>query len=135
MKACKKGHHDGALDIICHLYHSDFDKEQMHVQLQLLHGRYSFDVVPADAAMHIFHVKEYFLPLSQGQRLLMSQVQSHFSSSFSKLYGEIVECATTSQKLLAHDDAAGTSELSDRCYTFTITANVYYHGLSTSGCT
>ena len=30
-----------------------------------------------------------------------------------RYFGEIVQCATTSQKLLAHDDAAGTDELSD----------------------
>ena len=33
-----------------------------------------FDVVTADGAMDIFHMKEYFLSLRQGQRLLMSQV-------------------------------------------------------------
>ena len=49
-----------------------WDNEQILVQLQLLGA--SFDVVPADGAMNIFHVKEYFLSLSQGQRLLMSQV-------------------------------------------------------------
>ena len=53
MKACKKDHHDEDLDISCH---SDFDKEQILVQLQLLGA--SFDVVPADGAMNIFHAKE-----------------------------------------------------------------------------
>ena len=33
-----------------------------------------FDVVIADGAMNIFHMKEYFLSLSQGQRLLVPQV-------------------------------------------------------------
>ena len=33
-----------------------------------------FDVVTADGAMDIYHMKEYFLSLRQGQRLLMSQV-------------------------------------------------------------
>ena len=50
------------MDVICNLYHSDFDKEQILVQLQLLGA--SFDVVPADGAMNIFHMKEYFLSLS-----------------------------------------------------------------------
>ena len=51
---------------------NNFDKEQIRVHLQLLDA--NFDVVYG--AMDIFHVKEYFLLLSQGQR-------SHFSSSFS----------------------------------------------------
>ena len=55
MKACKKDHHDEDLDVIV-LHHSDFDKEQILVQLQLLGA--SFDVVPADGAMNIFHAKE-----------------------------------------------------------------------------
>ena len=54
MKACKE-HHDEELDANCNLYHSDFDKEQNIVQLQLLGA--SYDVVPADGAMNIFHVK------------------------------------------------------------------------------
>ena len=33
-----------------------------------------FDVVTADGAMDIFHMKKYFLSLSQGQRLLVPQV-------------------------------------------------------------
>ena len=72
MKARKKRYHDEDLDLICHLYHSDFDKEQMLVQLQLLGA--SFDVVQADGATSIFHVKEYFMSLSQGLRSLMWQV-------------------------------------------------------------
>ena len=55
MKACKKGNHDEDLDVICLLYHADFDKEQIRVQLQLL--GVDFDVVTADGAMTIFHVK------------------------------------------------------------------------------
>ena len=64
--------HDEDLDVISNLYHSDFDKEQSRVQLQLL--SVDFDVMTADGASHIFNVKEYFLSLSHGQRLLMSQV-------------------------------------------------------------
>ena len=109
--------------MLCEGDFPDFDKEQIHVQLQLLDT--NFDVVTVYGAMDIFHVKAYFLSLSQGQR-------SHFSSSFSSFLqrmlhriGEIVHCAATSRKLLAHHDAAGTSELSDvaarsqgmnRCY-------------------
>ena len=38
----------------------------------------------------------------------------HSRHSCNECYiGEIVHCATTYQKLLAHHDAAGTSELSD----------------------
>ena len=92
---------------------NNFDKEQIHVGLQLHLLDANFDAVTVYGAMYIFHVKEYFLSLSQGQR-------SHFSSSFSSFLqrmlhriGEIVHCAATSQKLLAHHDAAGTSELSD----------------------
>ena len=65
MKACiglyiyKKGHHDEDMDVICYLYHSDFDKEQIRVQLQLL--GVDLDVVTPDGAMNILHVKEYFL--------------------------------------------------------------------------
>ncbi len=33
-----------------------------------------FDVVTADGAMDIYHMKEYFLSLSQGQRLLVPQM-------------------------------------------------------------
>ena len=73
MKLCKKRHHDEDLNVICNLYHSDFDKEQICIQLQLLHD-VDLDVLTADRAMNIFHVKEYFLSLSQGQWLLMSQV-------------------------------------------------------------
>ena len=36
-----------------------------------------FDVVTADGAMDIFQMKEYFLSLSQGQRLLVPQVFAH----------------------------------------------------------
>ena len=114
MKSCKKEHHDEDLDVICNLYHSDFDKEQIIVQLQLLGA--SFNVVPADGAMNIFHVKEYFLSLSKGQRLLMSQVAALLQFILiipATNDREIDQCATTSQKLLAHDDAAGTYELSD----------------------
>ena len=88
------------------------DKEQIRVQLQLL--GVDFDVVTADGAMSIFHMKEYFLSLSQGQRLLMSQVVAllQFSSFLQRMsVGEIVQCATTSQKLFAHHADAGTSEL------------------------
>ena len=67
-----RGHHDEDLDVICHLYHSEFDKEHICVQLLLLGA--DFDVVTVDGARNIFHVKKYFLSLSQGQRLLMSQV-------------------------------------------------------------
>ena len=49
---------------------NNFDKEQIRVQLQLLDA--NFDVVTVYGAMDIFHVKEYFLSLSQGQR-------SHFT--------------------------------------------------------
>ena len=52
---------------------NNFDKEQIRVQLQL---NANFDVVTVYGAMDIFHLNEYFLSLSQGQR-------SHFSSSFS----------------------------------------------------
>ena len=51
---------------------SDLDKEQLHVQLQLLGA--NFDVVTADVAMNILHVNEYSLSIGQGHRLLMSQV-------------------------------------------------------------
>ena len=34
----------------------------------------AFDVVTADGAMDIFHMKEYFLSLNQGQLLLVPQV-------------------------------------------------------------
>ena len=71
-----KGHHDEDLDVICHLYHSEFDKEHIRVQLLLL--GVDFDVVTADGETNIFHVKKYFLSLSQGQRLLMSQVVALF---------------------------------------------------------
>ena len=49
--------------------------------------------------------------------ILLNLVKSspvHSRHSCNECYiGEIVHCATTSQKLLAHHDAAGTSELSD----------------------
>ena len=60
------------MDVICHLYHSDFDKEQIRVLLQLLGVDFYF--VTGGGAMKIFHVKEYFLSLSEGRRLLMLQV-------------------------------------------------------------
>ena len=72
MKACKKRYHGEDMDVLCNLYHSDFDKEQMLVQLQLLGA--NFDVVQVDGATSIFHVKEYFLSISQGLRSLMWQV-------------------------------------------------------------
>ena len=43
---------------------NNFDKEQIRVQLQLLDA--NFDVVTVYGAMYIFHLKEYFLSLSQG---------------------------------------------------------------------
>ena len=58
-----KGHHAEDLDVICHLYHSEFDKE--HIRVQLLMLGVDFDVVTADGAMNIFHAKKYFLSLSQ----------------------------------------------------------------------
>ena len=45
---------------------NNFDKEQIRVQLQLLDA--NFDVLTVYGAMDIFHVKEYFLSLSHGQR-------------------------------------------------------------------
>ena len=60
-----------------------------------------------------------------------SPVHSHHSCNECYI-GEIVHCAMTSQKLLAHHDAAGTSELSDvaarspgmnRCYGHAISVN------------
>ena len=67
-----KEDYDEELDVICNTYYSDFDKEQLRVQLQLLAA--NFVVVTADGAVNIFHVKERFLSLSQGQGLLMSQL-------------------------------------------------------------
>ena len=60
-----KEHYDEDLDVICHLYHSDFDKEhKLHVLLQLL--GVGFDVVTAVGAMKIFHMgRPYFLSVSQ----------------------------------------------------------------------
>ena len=72
MKACKKEHYDEDLDVICNLYDSDFAKEPIRVQLQQLGVDY--DVVTADGAMNIFDVKEYFLTLSQGQRVMLQVV-------------------------------------------------------------
>ena len=42
----------------------------------------NFDVVTVCGVMDIFHMKEYFLSLSQGQRLMVPQVVT-LSSSFS----------------------------------------------------
>ena len=53
MKACKKEYYDEDLGVICNTNHSDFDKEQLRVQLQLLGD--NLDVVTADGAMNIFH--------------------------------------------------------------------------------
>ena len=53
MKACKKGHFDENKDVICNLFHSDVDKEQLRVQLQLLGA--NFDMVTADEAVHRGH--------------------------------------------------------------------------------
>ena len=57
MKVCKKVivtriFH---LNVICNMYHSDFDNKQLRVQLQLLGT--NFDVVTADGAMNMFHLK------------------------------------------------------------------------------
>ena len=85
---------------------NNFEKEEIRVQLQLLDP--NFDFVTVYGAMDIFHVKEYFLSLSQGQR-------SHFSSSFSSFLQRMLhrrDCSLCYEKLLAHRDAAGTSELS-----------------------
>ena len=71
-KACKKEDYDDDLDVICRTYQSDFDKEQLRVQLQLLGD--NFDVVTPGGSLNIFQVKDYFMALSHGQRLLMSQV-------------------------------------------------------------
>ena len=49
--------YDEDLDVICNLYHSDFDNEHIRTQLQLLGA--NFDVVTAGGAMNIFHVKGY----------------------------------------------------------------------------
>ncbi len=55
-----------------------------------------FDVVTADGAMDIFHMKEYLLSLSQGQRLLYSAASGrtspvHSHHSYNDFYiGEIV---------------------------------------------
>ena len=51
-----KGHHDEDLDVICHLYHSEFDKEHIRVQLLLL--GVDFDVLTADGAIeYLSHEK------------------------------------------------------------------------------
>ena len=66
---------------------NNFDKEQIRVQLQLLDANYRYS--GRTSPVHSRHsCKECYI-------------------------GEIVHCATTSQKLLAHHDATGTSELSD----------------------
>ena len=60
MKAFNKEHHFEDLDVLCNLYLSDFDKEQIRVQLHLQGD--SFDVVPvvtANGAMNIFHKGEH----------------------------------------------------------------------------
>ena len=72
-----KGHHDEDLDVICNLYHSEFDKEHIRVQLLLLGVGFDADA-DGETNTGIFHVKKYFLSLSQGQRLLMSQVVALF---------------------------------------------------------
>ena len=51
MKACRKGHYDEDLDVICNTNHADFDKEQLRVQLQLLAA--NFDVVTLTADEYI----------------------------------------------------------------------------------
>ena len=114
MKPCKKGNHDEDVDVSCHLYHSDFNKEQIRVHLQLL--GVDFEVVTADGAMKNLS-RERVLSVTQ-RRAATANVASgctspvHFRHSCNESYiGEIVHCATTSQKLLAHHEAARTSEL------------------------
>ena len=90
---------------------NNFDKEQIRVQLQLHVGANS-DVVTVYGAIDIFHVKEPIFCHSARDSGRTSPV--NYRHSCNECYiGEIVHCATTSQKLLAHHDAAGTSELSD----------------------
>ena len=89
---CLMGHHDEDLDVICHLYHSEFDKEHIRVRLLLL--GVDFDVVTADGAMNIFHVKKHFLSLSQSAIANVSSGRTspvHSQHSCNECYiGEIV---------------------------------------------
>ena len=58
------------MDIICNLYYSAFDKEQL---VQLLST--NFDVVAADGAMHIIMSRERVLSVTRpGAVVVMSQV-------------------------------------------------------------
>ena len=91
--------------LFCNMCYSAFDKEQPRVQLQLLGA--NFNVVTADGAMNIFHGKEYFMSLNQGQSCYCRTSPVHFRHPYNECYvDEIVQSATTSQKLFAHDDAS-----------------------------
>ena len=101
MKACNKEHHDEGLDVICNLYHSDFDKEQPRVQLQLLGANY--DVVTADGGSVEYLSRERVLSVTQPGAVVANVVSGrtspvHSRHSCNECYiGEIVQCATTSQ--------------------------------------
>ncbi len=109
-------HHGKDVDVICHLDHSDFDKEQIRVQMLLL--GVDFYVVTANGAMIKCHLKEYPYFLSLRQDTAIANVASGRTSpvnsrhSFNECYiGELVQCPTMSPQLLAHHDDARTSEL------------------------
>ena len=97
---------------------NNFDKEQIRVQLQLLDA--NFDVVTVDPIWSDGYIsRERVLSVTQPRAAITdvasgrtSPVHSHHSCN-EYYIEEMVQCATTSQKLLTHDDAAETSELSD----------------------
>lgn len=75
LKACKQEELEETLDAVCKFYKDEFHKELLCSQLQTLGVHFQEMEGSVSNAATIFDVKRYFVSLSSGQALLLSQVR------------------------------------------------------------
>ena len=89
---------------------NNFDKEQIRVQLQLLDANFDVVTICSDGYLSRERVLSVIQPGTAVALIQFILVIPATNATSERLF---TVRATTSQKLLAHHDAAGTSELSD----------------------
>ena len=82
IKAAKQQELEDDLKAVCAFYKDDFDQEMLYAQLQTfgVHFQQTYQLQSKEAStkMTIFDIKSYFLLLSHGQRVHLSQVKRIF---------------------------------------------------------
>ncbi|XP_062504525.1 uncharacterized protein LOC134181294 [Corticium candelabrum] len=82
IKAAKQQELEDDLKTVCAFYKDDFDQEMLYAQLQTfgVHFQQTYQLQSKEAStkMTIFDIKSYFLSLSHGQKVHLSQVKRLF---------------------------------------------------------